>query len=261
MKTQVILRFMIVSIIFSAITFLSGCENQSVEKDAIVSNISPEIIQDSKEYYGKVITKSDFPIDKLLPDSYMDTINNSGISINQVGGSPETALVSLVFDENNILYTVKRYNSEAEKNNYNVGKYRLTTDINTFRQFTKLPESSYEYADVLPGVNGQLIWTFDPYVKFFTKRADFDKILEQKMKIQNEKLNQSNLRTSSVQGITIPAWSMQGNIIFAQWSNSIISVANLLGHTGGNNGFTTNIRLYCWCLYAEYQNNRSYKSW
>ncbi len=223
MNAKISFKVIAVLALILSIFTISGCKNKSMIIDPDLSKIDQSIVDDSKGYYGKVITKNDFPVDKLLPESYGDALNNSGITVDQVGGSPEMAMVSLIFDENNILYTAKRFNSEAEKNNHNVGKYRLTTDINTFYRVTKLPEATREYSNVMPGANGQAIWIFDSYVKFFTKRSELELKAMQKLK--------SNFANSKISAIAIPAWAQLGNIIMARWDGGGIS--DTYGHTGG----------------------------
>jgi hypothetical protein len=150
--------------IFGAVLF-TGCEKEKVF-------ISNEIIQDSEQWYGKVITLSDFPDDKVLDVSYADTINAS-LSSGDVGSTPETAIVPLVFDRQTlVLYTAKRFNQEMDEyltNGKSMDIVEYLTDMKTFHEVTGLEQAHPKYAQPMPGPNDQAIWSFDPYVKFFTK--------------------------------------------------------------------------------------------
>ena len=148
-----------------------------------ISKVDEKIKQDAISYYGKVVTFADFPSDKILDASYEERINKL-ITKSDVGGSPENALTYLIFDENGVLFTAKRYNKDDEilgKKAYELSQkgqdldesnmYQFVdkqlhykTDLKTFYEVTGLKEATAEYADVIGN-----IWIFDPYVKFFEK--------------------------------------------------------------------------------------------
>lgn len=151
-----------------------------------LDQVDESIKQDAIDYYGRVITIADFPQDKILDQSYEDKIHKS-ISKSDVGGTPENALTYLIFDENGILFTAKRYNQDDEilgrkafelyqqgesLNEANMYQFvdrqiHYKTDLKTFYEVTALKEATSEYADAISN-----IWIFDPYVKFFEKRED-----------------------------------------------------------------------------------------
>lgn len=191
-----------------------------------LSKVDESIKQDAIDYYGKVITLSDFPSDKILDISYQEKINQS-ISKSDIGGTAENALVPLVFDENGVLYTAKRFNQEndqmitksiefersgGEINATNIDQFTFSTkeyltDLNTFYQVTKLNQANSNYADIVGD-----IWSFDPYVKFFEKREDKKPVY---------------LNSSLKSGVS---WKTYGNIVHARWSNRL---SDYTAHTAG----------------------------
>lgn len=153
----------VIIVVITNIFIFAGCS-----KNDDIYNISSEIISDSEFYYGKVIKLTDFPEDKLLTAEYMDKVNLT-INPSDIGGSPQNALVALVFDKNLVLYTAKRYNNDLDKNQLSeVTEY--LTDIQTFYEITGLEEATEEYAQFMNNTKGEKIWVFDAYVKFFEKR-------------------------------------------------------------------------------------------
>lgn len=88
----------VIFLLLIILLFITGCNNVNfnIEKDAI-------------EYYGKIVTLSDFPLTQLLNQIDVDLINEKEWKSNFIWDSPDNALVPLVFDDNNVLYTAKRY--------------------------------------------------------------------------------------------------------------------------------------------------------
>lgn len=129
------------------------------------------IRDDTKLYYWKVITLSDFPEDKLLLAEYMDKVNIS-ISQNEVGWKPENAIVNLIFDKHKILYTPKRFNKELDNNELK-NTIEYITDIKTYQQITQISEATSEYTNAMPNRKWELIRIFDAYVKFFEKTKQY----------------------------------------------------------------------------------------
>ena len=243
MKTKTMSLFMVA--MFGLLTlFMVGCQK---DDDSLLDNhaesshlakinpsdlivnldkVDESIKQDAIDYYGKVITIADFPQDKILDQSYEEKINKK-INKSDVGGTPENALTYLIFDENGILFTAKRYNQDDEilgrksfelsqrgesLNESNMYQYvdrqiHYKTDLKTFYEVTRLKEATSEYADAISN-----IWIFDPYVKFFEKREDKKPVY----------LN-STFKSGT-------SWKTYGNIVHARWSNR---VSDYTGHTAG----------------------------
>lgn len=161
----------------------------------------------------------------------MDKVNKS-IKSGDIGSTAEIALVPLVFDRKTlVLYTAKRLNKESEE------KYRTDqkmdiieylTDIKTFHDVTSLLEANPDYTEPMPNSIGQLIWSFDPYVKFFETReqrqSKVDKIIAS--------LEKENVHDGEIGIRSVPSWGRKGNILYGRW-DGILSVSNYFGHTGG----------------------------
>jgi hypothetical protein len=186
---------------------------------------------------------SDFPREKLLDESYDEKVNSSNFTTSDVGGTPENALVPVIFDENGVLYTAKRLNRDQDivgeclKEYYISGNIDITdemindwfgdgnsiayyTDLQTFHDITMLNEAILDYVDVLPNHQGKQIRSCDPYVIFFETTAE--KLTQAEQKIKNH---------NSVQALFVPSWARLGNIIFARWD--VGGVSDYYGHTGG----------------------------
>lgn len=268
MKLKSLLNSILMIILFfGGVLFFTGCEKEDIPlKEYIITDltkVSDEVKKDAIEYYGRVVSMQDFAKEKIIASSYVNELNES-IRSESIGSVPENALVLLVFDSNGVLYTAKRYNSTLDKifeiereggetnqiTNDLIEHYY--TDINTFKRVTNLSESVADYAMPLSNANGELIWFFDPYVKFFETR-------EQQLRNANQKFesfrHQSNTETTVRS--SIPSWSKLGNIIFAKWDGGGIS--DIFGHTGGvtlePNGSGSNNFLLTLMMSAEASNN------
>ncbi len=205
-----------------------------------LGNVDEATKRDAIEHYGRIITIADFPVDKLLDVSYEEKLNRS-ISKDDVGGSPDRALVPLIFDHNGVLYTAKRYNTEsdqkysllaieAQKNpnidtEITIGYVNYLVDLQTFANITTLKEATDEYTQPLPTMNSELIWFFDPYVKFFEKRD------EQQARAIHKYNNMNKYAIGYAKSFSIPSWAKKGNIIFAKWN--VGGISDVYGHTGG----------------------------
>lgn len=194
---------------------MGGCSKQEISPEAV----DPAIKQDAIAYYGKVITLKDFPEDKFLPSDIHNRLNEK-VDTGGIASSPEKALVPFSIDDNGLLYTAKRYNTESEKSIKGVSATTYYTDLETFRKVTGLKEATAEYAMPMPGASGNPIWVFDPYVSYFTKRSEY----------QNQKKPLINYESQARIEAT-PSWAQLGNIIMARWDGGGIS--DVFGHTGG----------------------------
>lgn len=186
---------------------LTSCEKNLVE-------LNSEIENDAIAYYGKVINLNDFSKTILLSNEDVDLINAGSYTKSDIGKNKTNALVPLFFDKNKILYTAKRYNKEAEESNWEEEfvEYTFWTDLKSFKTISNLKEADEKYVDGLPNKKNEIIWIFDPYVKFFTETS-------------YEKVPNKDLLKST------PTWGLLGNIIYAKWDDNYIS--DYLGHTGG----------------------------
>lgn len=143
----------------------------SKELSTNLSKVDKAIIEDAIAYYGKVITLADFPSDKLLDNSYQ----NKDISPSDIGGSPENALVGLMFDDNDILYTPTRFNKENDNESLSTNTFTIYfTDLKTYHLITHVKEAVADYARPIPNTNNNVIWFFDAYVKFFQTRQEIE---------------------------------------------------------------------------------------
>lgn len=143
----------------------------SKELSTNLSKVDKAIIEDAIAYYGKVITLADFPSDKLLDNSYQ----NKDISPSDIGGSPENALVAVIFDNNGILYTPKRFNNELDnKSLHDTQFHEYLTDLQTYHDVTKVQEATAEYARPMYITDTSVLWIFDAYVKFFQTRQEIE---------------------------------------------------------------------------------------
>ena len=156
-----------------------------------------QIKNDAIDYYGKLLSINDFPFEYILPTKYIEDIQQNGTVSWAIWTRPDIALVPLIFDKNGILYTAKRYNLTLEyihknqnrqyndfsENDYIVDNFTDSdyTDLNTFRRITNLPEAISDYAMPLNNDKGEVIWFFDPYVKFFETREEQLKNADQKL--------------------------------------------------------------------------------
>lgn len=201
-------KLFIAMVAIATILFIS-CEKKESNNYKLDSNIE----QDAISYYGKVIALADFPENKVFNTSDFENLNEN------VRSSAENALVQLIFDKNNVLYTAKRYNTELEKDNKDLNSMYVT-DLLTFKEVTTLTEATAEYAEILP-INKRILWVFDPYVRFFEKRTEKDKT--------PVKIFSDNIQTKST--TATPAWAQLGNIIYGKWDGGGIS--DIYGHTGG----------------------------
>ena len=199
--------------------------------DLIVNldKVDESIKQDAIAYYGKVITIADFPKEKILSISYEEKINQS-ISKSDIGGSPKNALVALEFDANKVLYTPKRLNDFSNSTGNNSKEYsellEYFVDINTYREVTGIKEANHEYAQSMPNKKGELIWTFDPYVKFFEKND----VKEKRMETFINKLPQLDNKIMALSTSTVPVWGKKGVILYGEFAGGW---SDYSGHTAG----------------------------
>ena len=194
-----------------------------------LSKVDESIKEDAVAYYGKIITISDFPADKILDKSYEERINQS-ISKSDIGGSPKNALVALEFDANKVLYTPKRLNDFSSSTGNNAKEYsellEYFVDINTYREVTGIKEANHEYAQSMPNKKGELIWTFDPYVKFFEKND----VKEKRMEVFINKLPQLDNKIMALSTSTVPVWGKKGVILYGEFAEGW---SDYSGHTAG----------------------------
>ncbi|HMT01490.1 MAG TPA: hypothetical protein PKC14_04140 [Candidatus Absconditabacterales bacterium] len=94
----------------------------------------------------------------------------------KIGNSSDNPYVAIGFDEAGFLYTTEKFNKELLSGTLNIS-FSAFTDLETFRKVTGCIYATSEYSDVIDGV-----WTFDAFVKFFTKRSDKLKAVEEKTK-------------------------------------------------------------------------------
>lgn len=214
MKIKRLLVAVAAVLLISSVFVITGCEKEkNLVRPTNTNIVDSDIQKDAISYYGKVVKLSDFPSEKVIKEIDIHKIYQLK---NDLGSTPERAIVDLIFDKDGVLYTAKRYNSEAEQNDreVEVGYSFYYTDIKTFRDVTSLKEAIGDYADVLPDENGNPVWLFDPYVNFFTKKDEF-----------------SSLSVNQYASKSVPSWAKLGNIIYARWNDN--NVSDYYGHTGG----------------------------
>ena len=100
---------------------------------------------------------------------YDDTKVKEAIHNKEIGSSPQNAVVPIIFDENNKLVTPHEFNSKykvlLQGNRPTVTVFYIS--LSDFYRVTLLKEATADYSGCIEG-----IWTFDPYVKFYTTRVE-----------------------------------------------------------------------------------------
>ncbi|MDR2541670.1 MAG: hypothetical protein LBD11_08220 [Candidatus Peribacteria bacterium] len=196
------------------IVFFSSCVQDEIV--APTPSVEEIIVSNSGILTGS-FTLTDFPLEKVL------SVENSNNRIldKQLGESPANAMVPLLFDENGMLYTSKKYNSSKKQDDEDITRY--ITDLQTFRNVTGLIVANEKYSRCLPDENGNPVWIFDPYVKFFRERLDTS---------LNEEFVSNNPTLRSSTDEIDQTLFQKGNIFFIRWSG-ITTVSFYTGHTGG----------------------------
>lgn len=217
-------KLLSVSLICVSLIVLAGCSffDESSEK-----TIDTSWHIDAEQHYGRLIHISEFPEEKIIESTIVASLAQANTTSISIGSVPENALVPLIIDDAGYLYTPKRYNTELDAitDDSEVGQWVGNTDLVTFSLITGLPEAQADYARPLPGGNGQAVWFFDPYAKFYKKRDP------QSLRFSTPSITAFN----RIQGTS---WNQLGNIIFGKWDSD--GVSDYLGHTGGvSQSYTT----------------------
>lgn len=113
------------------------------------------------------VTLSDFTIEdfKKAGNFWSENQAKELITENTLGKKPENALVPLVFLDDDFLANATSF-SDAEKSSKT-----FFTDIQTFARVLNV-EGLSEYADAISDNEGNMIFTYDPYVNKHTKRIE-----------------------------------------------------------------------------------------
>ncbi|MDP4265801.1 MAG: hypothetical protein Q8880_00020 [Bacteroidota bacterium] len=149
---RIFLSSIILLIIFSSFTVLTGCRKENQYERNITRAIVPEDFQKN----GQLLTQKQ--LDSMITGS-------------TIGNRPENAFVPVIFGkENHKLLSPEEYNSNIGEN-YTV----FYTDLKSYFRITHEQTATADYAGIIEFMNNKPVYAYDPLSSVKNKRTDEDK--------------------------------------------------------------------------------------